>query len=176
MKEEKTLNRLWGRIRIPLISTAISLIILGAATILADITISSVDVLQSLIQAEATILGFLGVILAYLLASYDARLDRLEQQRFDIIKMLEDESKTTPHLDGINIRMMRIRRNKKDIALGLGAYSVCLVVSLVISIITLGMKNSSSSFLIFVSSLGLGLFFMGIVGVMMAFIQISREA
>jgi hypothetical protein len=45
-----------------------------------------VEMLKAMIQAEVTILGFYGLIVVYALTSLDNRMDRLEQQRFDLTK------------------------------------------------------------------------------------------
>lgn len=74
MEIEKLLKRIWNRNRYRIIIFIIALIIVVGAISLAGIAINSVVVLQSLIQAEATLLGFLGIIITYMLASYDARL------------------------------------------------------------------------------------------------------
>ena len=62
-EKEKLLNRIWKRNRYRVIIFTIALVILISAIALTNIAISSVVVLQSLIQAETTLLGFLGIII-----------------------------------------------------------------------------------------------------------------
>jgi uncharacterized integral membrane protein len=170
------LNRIWNRYYTNIIAFIIALVVVISAIALTNIAISSVVVLQSLIQAEATILGFLGIIIVYMLASYDARLDRLEQQRFDTINMHKEESILgEPFFAHIDRKITSLKQTKKDITQSLGTYSFLLVLSLLLSIATLGMINSNSVFLNFLSGLGLAFFLSGIVGIVIGFIQISRE-
>jgi hypothetical protein len=173
------LNRIWKRNRYRITIFIIALIIVVGAINIADIAISSKDVLQSLIQAEATILGFFGIIVTYLLASYDTRLDRLEQQRFDVRKSPDDLKKMEmldfSYVDLIGTKIENIKQRKRDIAETMGIYTFFLILSLLLSIITLGMIDSNSAYLNFLSVLGLAFFFFGIVGILIGFIQISRE-
>jgi tetrahydromethanopterin S-methyltransferase subunit D len=66
-----------------IVCTIIGLVLGGLASFIAQISVNSKNMLQSLIQAEATVLGFFGLIVTYVLVSYDTRLDRFEQERFD---------------------------------------------------------------------------------------------
>lgn len=58
-------------------------------TILALVSVSYVwvlinlDALKALVEAEATILGFFGIVAVYWLTSIDSRIDRLEQEKHD---------------------------------------------------------------------------------------------
>jgi ABC-type transport system involved in multi-copper enzyme maturation permease subunit len=77
--------------------------------------------------------------------------------------------------DTIDKKMEFLKYTKKDIAQSLGAYSLFLVISLLLSITTLGMINSGSVYLNFLSVTGMSFFLLGIIGIVIGFIQISRE-
>ncbi len=176
---KRKMHRNWTKIYSIAIGCVIGLIIVVIAIALSGITLSSLNVLQSLIQAEATVLGFLGVVVTYLLTSYDTRLDRLEQQRFDTMKAHEDDKGSLwgkPYHGYIDKKIESIRLKKEDMAKTLGTNSFFLVASLILSIVALGMMNSNSPLLNFIGTLGLGFFFMGIFGIIVVFIQISQEA
>jgi hypothetical protein len=111
------LNRIWYRIREVVVAFIVALVITIAAINIAKITINSAAVLQSLIQAEATILGFFGIIVTYLLTSYDTRLDRFEQQRFDARNSPADLKKVEiiniSYLEVIDDKIRTLKRQKK---------------------------------------------------------------
>lgn len=63
------------------IPTAITII----GTIYGAVVVVETEALKALIQAEATIFGFFGLIVVYLLKSIDDKEDRYEQMLFDCI-------------------------------------------------------------------------------------------
>jgi hypothetical protein len=142
------------------------------ALILVDVVIGSTPMLQSLIQADATVLGFFGVIAAYSLTSYDSRIDRFEQQRFDLaLKGQESVAKE------IFIRIVFIRKRKRETAQGIAIVSGLLILSLVLGIILLGANNINNSILIWLLAFGtLGFFFVGLGMIFFLFYQMSWEA
>jgi hypothetical protein len=180
MPRRKMLNRIWYRIREVVVAFIVALVITIAAINIAKITINSAAVLQSLIQAEATILGFFGIIVTYLLTSYDTRLDRFEQQRFDARNSPADLKKVEiiniSYLEVIDDKIRTLKRQKKEIAGSMGLYAFLLALSLLFSVITLGMIDSGSPYLDALSVLGLSLFFLGVVGIVIVFLQISTES
>lgn len=123
-----------------------------------------------MIQAEATILGFFGKIVTYILASYDARLDRLEHQRFDleIAQKLEKAVSVSERTEGVKDRKMKT-------ALGIGLIGLVLIVSSVMSIVILGMRDLRSDFARNLSLYDLAFFFLAIFGMLLMFLRISKE-
>jgi protein-S-isoprenylcysteine O-methyltransferase Ste14 len=148
---------------------AISVVFIGAV-LLKDITVNSIVVLQSMIQAEATVLGFFGIVISYMLASYDSRLDRLEQQRFD--SEIENNSLKLTMIDS---KISGLKALKKSSTNGLGIYSLILILALLFSIVTLGVRDFNLSIANILGVFGLGFFFMGILGIVFSFLQMSAE-
>jgi hypothetical protein len=154
-------------------------IIMISALLISNITIISTSMLQSLIQAEATILGFFGIIVSYMLTSYDSRIDRLEQQRFDVRSSPDDLKKIGQFdfsfKDVIDEKIEYLKQLKKEIAKTEGLCVFFLILALISSIIMFGLQDFESPLSKNISALNLGFFFMGIVGIIIVFIQISYE-
>jgi len=119
-----------------LIVFLISIGIYFASTPFGFITILSIDVLKSLIEAEATILGLYGIIVAYMLTSYDNRLDRLEQQKFDL--KIKHEDNDIKEIEG---RIGKIKERKRKTVWGVLLASGSLIFSFMLSITTLGIVS-----------------------------------
>lgn len=176
MKKDTRLGGWWKRHLFTiqtLIICAVLALIVSADGILINIVMSSTQMLQSLIQAEATILGFFGIIAAYMLTSYDTRLDRLEKQRFDLeMKGIVNYPKAIE----LEKRIEWIKHQKRRTALGMCGLSGFLVMSLVFSIVTLGTANIHSRIVQDIGLTGLDLFFAGIAMIILLFYQMSWEA
>jgi len=125
-----------------LVAGLLSLCIFFLSTPFGFITILSVDVLKSVIEAEATILGLFGIVVAYLLTSYDNRLDRLDQQKFDL--RLKYQS-VTEGIEEIEAKMTKIRTRKKDIVWAVIVGSGSLVFSFFLFIATLGIVSMDTN-------------------------------
>ena len=80
-------------------------IFFGVATVLAKS-----DVIKSLIQAEATILGFLGLVIVYVLKSFDDKEDRYMQMLFDL--QMKGKDAETILLSGEELRLVATKRDK----------------------------------------------------------------
>ncbi len=63
-------------------------LILGLASVFSFLAVNNIETLKALIEAEATVLGFFGIIAVYGLNSISKRVDLLEKQIYDI--RLED--------------------------------------------------------------------------------------
>jgi len=125
--------------------------------------------LASLIEAEATVLGFFGLIVVYALTSLDARTDRLEQQIFDITetnkfyKSTGLGEKKTRRDEALRKTLRNVQKKREQIinfAVITGGY---LIVSLLLSILALGIPDVTSSFIL--CSLAVGLFLTAIGGI-----------
>jgi hypothetical protein len=106
------------------------------------------SMINALIQAEATILGFFGLIVIYALTSFDNRTDRLEEQLFKLTteehlnmkkEMLERE------ITRLKSYLSIIRTNKKDLVNNTFGNGILLVSSLVLSILSLAQVQFGSS-------------------------------
>ena len=136
---------------------------------LANISLTSTNMLQSAIQAEATILGFFAIIGAYFLTSCDTRIDRLEQQLFDL-----SISKKNLMLEPLTNKIEELKEIKKGSAGFIAIISSCVIISLLCSTIALGMKDANSPLAQGFSSFAFYLFFIGIGGIVFFFYMISR--
>ena len=67
-------------------SIAVVYLMYGLSVRLGLITILSTDALKILIEAEATILGFFGLVAIYALTSFDNRIDKLEERIDDNVE------------------------------------------------------------------------------------------
>jgi len=88
----------------PAILMSIS-IFFGVATIL-----SKSDVMKSLIEAEATILGFFGLMIVYILKSLDDKEDRYVQMLFDL--QMKGKDAQTILLSGEDLELVATERDK----------------------------------------------------------------
>jgi len=150
---------------------ALGLYILSSiSNILGNISLASINMLQSVIQAEATILGFFAIIGAYGLTSYDTRIDRHEQQLFDL-----HLSEVSPVYKQFEKKLNDLKEKKRGFAKLCAVIASLLIISLLFSTITLGMKDASSSLAKIFSGTALYLFFIGIIGIVYFFVRISRE-
>jgi hypothetical protein len=121
--------------------------------------------LSSVIQAEATIFGFFGIAASYILVSFDTRIDRLEQQRFDCELANKDQA-----ADSYRKKIASIKEAKKDLTKSLGLVGLILILSLLFSVLALGAVDTNSAFSETISYCGLSLLFVGVVVVVIVFI------
>jgi hypothetical protein len=156
--------------KLTVVSFIIGLISGSLPLVLSIYAVYSDAMLQSITQAEATILGFFGLIAAYLLTSYDARLDRLEQQRFE----LETAGKQGK-VDSISKRLKQIRRRKIESTTIIVMVGAVLIISLLSSITTQGIRTFNPSLATVISACSLMLMFLGTYGVFFLFLIISKE-
>jgi len=122
----------------------------GVLTIFAKETI-----LKSLIEVEATILGFLGLIVVYMLTSLDTKEDRYEQMRFhlqtkgqykevppwreSIVKNREITEKRITVINGV---LSQVHKQRRTTISSSSTTGIQLVISILLSIWTLGISDS----------------------------------
>ena len=120
-------------------------IFVGIGMLISFVIINNAETLKTLIEAEATVLGFFGFIAVYALGSLDNRIDRLEQEIGDM--KLEDLKKGNNKLENSTVckslcdRKLKIEEAKKrfgDIAIWAG---LILITSLATSIVGMGFAN-----------------------------------
>jgi cobalamin biosynthesis protein CobD/CbiB len=146
------------------------------AWFLKDAIMTSDGMLQSLVQAQATILSLFGIIVAYLLTSYDSRLDRLEQQSFDVERVPLDDR--DHELSSFLIkRFKEIKKQKSKTAQGILWVGSALVFSLLLSVIAFGLRDVSGweNLKAEVSMVDIVLFFCGILGIFLMFNRMGKE-
>jgi len=123
------------------------IIVLQISQFFGAIAATKESMINALIQAEATILGFFGLIVIYALTSFDNRTDRLEEQLFKLTteehlnvkkEMLERE------ILRLKSYLSIIRTNKKDLVNNTLANGILLVSSLVLSILSLAQVQFGS--------------------------------
>lgn len=130
----------WVSFIASLIGATILLSVLLVSRFFGSIAVTSESMLNTIVQADATILGFFGLIAIYAFTAFDNRTDRFEQQLFELTtekhpNMKEDaleleKSRLERHL-------VTIQRNKKELvdnAFGAGLF---LVLSLILSMFSL---------------------------------------
>jgi len=133
-------------------------------------TIISKEMLQSIIQAEITFLGFFALIGTYLLTSYDTRLDRLKQQLFD-----SEEKKNTHKINEFKTEMENVEATKRDTAYALALVSLMIITSLILSILVFGMADLNSATAKLLNMFGLTVFFVSIFCLIFLFIRIATK-
>jgi uncharacterized membrane protein len=133
------------------------------------VAVLSQDVLKSLIEAEATIIGFFGLILIYALTSFDNRQDRLEQHFYDLAIASKADfkvnfggaTKTISEIaETYGPLLKNLRENRKrlvDISVFVGFF---LVLSLFSAILALGIPNQEWAF--YLSTFSLASLFLSI--------------
>jgi len=124
------------------------------------------DALKAFIEAEATVIGFFGVIAAYLLTSIDSRIDRLESEKHEYEAKLESatttsfqDAKPTPSsielwrrkIANLEDRLDGVQNKKESLAYEASIIGLGLIVSLIADIALLGLQSvyvvSSTKFL-----------------------------
>jgi len=130
-----TQERKWKEYLEPLIGFAIVFGMTWIAYAYSLVLINK-DSLKALIEAEATILGFFGLVVVYMLNSLDTRIDRLEQQRFDLTEKNKEEEASEKEKIRDNIRSLKKYVIKRAAIMG-----SLLALSLLISIWLLGIVD-----------------------------------
>jgi drug/metabolite transporter (DMT)-like permease len=169
IKLKKRLKKLWVLFAVFVIVGGF-FVAISFSDFLANISLTSTNMLQSAIQAETTMLGFFAIIGAYFLTSCDTRIDRLEQQLFDL-----KIAKETFMPESITNRISDLKENKSSSAVLIAIIASVLIVSLLCSITALGMKDANSSLAKNTSSFGFYTFFIGIGGIVYFFYMLSRD-
>lgn len=165
----------------------ISLVCFGVLWFLAIyygfIAITAKDtILKSLIDAEATILGFFGLIVIYALNSFDNRIDRIEQQLFDVKEKyldMKDNPKAIikigkAKVTRLNKQLSRVGEQKRIMINNAVATGSFLVVSLLLSISALGITDGNNAF--FHCCIAIYLFFGSIVMILGMLYSFSRSS
>jgi hypothetical protein len=135
----------------------------------------STDSVKTLIEGEATILGFFGLIAVYLLTSYDSRIDKLEEK----IQDLEDQNKIKRFKDIQDNIKIRKKGSTISILTALGCLIVSFFLSLwILSILSINRSNPSvmAYQLSFVASIIASLLlFIGVFSIFVMIYKIGTE-
>ena len=121
-------------------------LILGIIFLYGLVATIEVEMLKAMIQAEATILGFYGLIVVYALTSLDDRIDTLEEQIFEVEEKyldLPDNPESIRNIGKTKIAKRNERLNKIKKTRGKTVFSalyvgILLIGSLLASILGLG--------------------------------------
>jgi uncharacterized membrane protein YbhN (UPF0104 family) len=92
--------------------------------------------LKPLVEAEATILGFFGLIIVYALTSYDTRIDRLEQQKSEWTREKQKEQ-----VANVQTQINKIVSNKRRTAYYALVIGIYFFLAFLLSILVLGITN-----------------------------------
>jgi Na+/H+ antiporter NhaC len=110
------------------------------------------------------------------LGSYNTRLDRLEQQLFDLVAT--DPMNQTFHSQRASVirkKIGQIRKNKNSTAGFIGIIFTFLIAALISSIAVLGMKDFDSLLGSRVSTLGVSLFLWAVIFIAAMVVYMSKE-
>jgi uncharacterized membrane protein len=135
----------------------ITIIILSIVSVSFIFVLVNVDALKALIEAEATILGFFGLISVYWFTSMDSRRDRLEQEKheYEFKKLgaetgsLELEQPTRSNIKALTIaitdleqKIDQIQTLEESLTNEIYRIGIFLVISLVANIGLLGLQST----------------------------------
>jgi hypothetical protein len=138
------------------IFTAIIIIILSLFSSFYILVLANTDALKAFIEAEATVLGFFGIIAVYMLTSIDSRIDRLESEKHEYEAKLEfavtgspSDAKPTPSslqlwtskVSNLEGRLDRIQNKKETLAYEASIIGTGLIVSLIADVALLGLQS-----------------------------------
>lgn len=169
-KEKCWLQRNWKNF-LQIIGGIIGGYLLTVGTAFFSISILNKEALQTLIEAEATVLGFFGLIVVYILKSLDEKEDRYEQQTFEVVE------KDIPEMDlgelKLTLKRMKIKDLKEirealkekrtKILRKASLIGTFLLLSILFSIFFLGTMDLSLQNLS--NPLGISIMFIGVFGV-----------
>jgi hypothetical protein len=164
------LRRWWKFLLMMTIIFAVGQFLVQVSKLYRSIAVSREPVLKSLIEAEATILGFFGLIVIYALTSYDRRMDRFEEQIFELAEKRKQEEvpKELPNRGVAKSKgellvqaLGNIQENKRELVSTALLVGSLLVLSLLLSILALGMGDTAEANML--CELAFYLFFIGIV-------------
>jgi hypothetical protein len=136
----------------------------------AGLIFGSADTLQVLIQAEATILGFVALIMTYNLTSIDSRLDRLEQQCFDC-----EMGGYLPRAKSLEKKIAKIKRVRASRIQAFGLMSTMMIISLLIALSALGLVGSYQTLVYLLSLAGLSTFGVAVITFVTILLGFTRE-
>jgi len=170
---------------LPAIFAVVILIMIPVIVIFGVVAVYAKEpMLTSLIEAEATILGFFGLITVYALTSLDSNIDRYEQQIFDLReKHWELDLLIRPETEWeilgeekiafFNKRLSKIKEKKRktvNSTLFTGAF---LIGSLLSSILALGIPNDDWSF--YLSSFSITFLFASILDIVWTIYDLGKS-
>jgi len=185
-KEKCWLQRNWKTVT-ELIGGLIAGYLLTFGATVFSLSILDEDAIQALIEAEATILGFFGIIFVYILKSLDDRETWCLDRWYDLSETGEhrDEPIGIPVTKGriMRERYERIQKQRKDALRFAKRIIIFLIASLLFSIFWLGtmelafqnLTNVLGSAIIFVGVLGIYLLFLAIVELYRMFKQMGTK-
>jgi hypothetical protein len=139
------------------IFTLVTLFILSIVSSFYVFVLVNPDALKEFIQANATILGFFGLLAVYWLTSMDSRIDRFEQEKHEYEKELTairtdsvEVAKPTPSkiialesgIKSLEKQIGRIETTKERIVNEISAIGVLLIIPLFINIGLLAFQSS----------------------------------
>lgn len=163
--------------------SSIAVIILPASVFYGAIAVTAKEtMLKALIEAEATILGFFGLIVVYALTSFDNRTDKLESWLFDLtekgrhteVPEIQEYFKSIGVAEVVMTKgqiligeLHDIQRKRRKTIRSASIVGIYLVLSLLLSIFALGMPNVVFEAYSCITSVGL--FFSAIVFLFLMF-------
>lgn len=153
----------WTKSNIFIIGLSLTSLLSGMIMVVFSIlAVTDREMMKALIEAEATILGFLVLIVIYGLTSFESRLDRLQQQIFDVQTGKVKYSRE--FFEYLNKRVVNVEDSKKDMAYSGLSAGIILFASLLSSILGLGLSGiPNNQWAYFSCLISLSLLFFGII-------------
>jgi len=140
-----------------------------------SVAMANPEMLKALVEAEATIIGFFGLIFIYALTSLDSRLDRLEEELFSLTtnKQLEiPKELSQAETSKISLTISSIQTSKKKLVNDALRNGLLLVVSLLLLTLALGTGQTGLGQM--ACDLGVGFFFLGIATIFWMLRELSK--
>jgi hypothetical protein len=175
---KKTLKTVLVSIGVFLIGLVIFLVLVPpigeTIMFLASLAIKNDSMLAALLQAEATFLGFFGVIVVYGLTSFDNRIDRVEQLSILTAEknLPFEKERLVLEISGLRKKIEKERKEFFNNAFWIGVF---LVISLLFSVLSFAHSQLPSSLVDILSELSILFLFVGIVYTFSMFRRLGRR-
>jgi hypothetical protein len=143
-------------------------VIIGIPFVFGVVAIFSEAMLTALIEAEATILGFFGLIFVYALTSLDNRTDMLNTAWFELRKDI------TPEYPPVWVKAVEnVAKNKKKLVTNSLVAGIFLVVSLLLAILALGFPTED--WVLYLTTFSVGLLFSSLLQIFWTIYDLGKD-
>jgi len=137
----------------------------------------SSTILKTMIEVNATMLGFWGIILVYRLASLDKRIESSETQKFEVAKAIAENKECSmseamdfpdDHLKFLETKIRKLTKSFNRLRRVALINSVMFIISIIASVIGLGLPENALA-LFFIIGVSLCYFVDGVIFVFASF-------
>jgi len=143
----------------------------------------SSTILKTMIEVNATMLGFWGIILVYCFTSLDKRLESTETQKFEVAKSIAENQECSiseamnfpnDHLKFLETKTQRLIKSFNRLRRHALINSVMFIISIIVSVIGLGIPENAVA-LILIITVSLYYFVAGVIFVFMSFWELRAR-